>query len=309
METGETTLSKRIRAILSMGLLLALAAASVGLTGCQQRQSTVTVRTGEIVLCTEGEIVSDTTVEKEVPADEVDQYKVTTRVEVCDLHAKLAALYADGQRALDSGDLQGAQRLLAEVVAQDPRFRRAPQQLADLEAGRTPPVDVAIVPRPGTSPRPTTPGVTPPDPDGGGDRTDAPPPVDEGPISLFLPYTPDTLPGLNGQELIVDAFVFTRHYVPTSQDTFRGFVVVVEQFADAAAARKRMDTAIRSSYPQAGRSFTLKGDPAYFGVNGPVAVVAFLQGNLLVALEGTAVGDDGARIERDMMTLAERLAR
>ncbi len=309
MEIGEATLSRRANAIHQVAVILVLIAAYVGLSGCQERQPSLTVRTGEIVLCTEGEIVSDTTVEKEVPADEVDQYKVTTRVEVCDLHAKIAALYSDAQRALDSGDLQGAQRLLAEVVEQDSKFRRAPQQLADLEAGRTPPVDVAIVPRPGSSARPTTPGVTPPSSGAEGDQVDVPPPVGEGPISLFLPYTPDTLPGLNGQELIVDAFVFTRHYVPTSQDTFRGFVVVVEQFADAAAARKRMDTSIRASYPQAARSFILKGDPAYFGVNGPVAVVAFLQGNLLVALEGTAVGDDGTRIERDMMALAERLAR
>ena len=70
-----------------------------------------------------------------------------------------------------------------------------------------------------------------------------------------------------------------------------------------------MDTSIRSSYPQAARSFTLKGDPAYFGVNGPAVVVAFLQGNLLVVLEGTAIGNDGARIEGEMMALAERLAR
>ena len=75
--------------------------------GCRKRQ--VTVRTGEIVLCTEGEVVSDTTESIEVPADEVKDYGVTTRGDTCDLHAKLAALYETAQQAIADGDLEAAQ--------------------------------------------------------------------------------------------------------------------------------------------------------------------------------------------------------
>jgi len=294
-------------------LLLALmfALSVLNLAGCRD-QPTVTVLSGEIVLCTEGEILSDATVEKEVPADEVEQHKVTTRVETCDLHRKLFALYEEAQKSIRAGDLEGARKKLAEIVALDPNYRRAPQQLADVEAGNTPQADTAVRPggspgrTPATPPPVAAPDATPPATQEPGEEANAP--GQTGFLGGLVPYVPDTLPGFNGQQLLVDAFVLTRHYMPTSQDSFRALVIVVEKFYDSASARKRMETSMRSSYPTGGELFRVEGDPAYFGANGSHAIVSFVQGDLLITLEGTSVTADGTALKSQLISLAEAVS-
>lgn len=64
--------------LLVAGLLVG---AVLPLTGCGRK---VTVTTGEIVLCTAGEIIEDNTEQLEVPADKVADYSVTTTVITCD---------------------------------------------------------------------------------------------------------------------------------------------------------------------------------------------------------------------------------
>lgn len=293
-----------------MTLLVALLllASALNLAGCRE-QPTVTVRSGEIVLCTEGEVLSDTTVEKEVPADEVEQYKVTTRVETCYLHRKLFALYEEAQRSIRDGDLEGARKKLAEIVALDPGYRMAPLQLADAEAGKTPQADTSVRsggPQGRTPVTPAPGGAAPPATQEPGEEADTP--NEAGFLGGLVPYVPDTLPGFNGQQLFVDAFVLTRHYLPTSPDSFRALVIVVEKFQDSASPQKRMETSMRSGYPTGGELFRLEGDPAYFGANGPHAIVSFVQGDLLVTLEGTSVTADGRVLKAQLVSLAEAVS-
>lgn len=278
-------------------LLAALLASSLLVAGTGCREKTVTVTSGEIVLCTEGEIVSDTTESIEVPADEVADHSVSTRVITCDLHSKIAGLYAAAQDAIAAGDLEEAQRILAEVLAGDPLYRRASAQLEEIKAGRAPAPDgQAAVPTP-------DPGTTPAqDPKPG----DAEP---TGPVLNLVGYVPDTLPGFAGQGLVADPFVLTRYYLPTSEGSMSSLVIVVEQFKDAAMAQRDLDQILKPTYPGSGAAVSVKGAPGYFGNNQDVAIVAFVQGALLIAVEGGPTTGNPASLKSDLLGIAGQIAK
>lgn len=256
----------------------------------------VTVRSGEIVLCTEGEVVSDTTESLQVSADEVKDYGVTTRVITCDLHAKLAALYDTAQKAIADGDLDAAKAALKDIVALDPLYRRASSQLTDIEAGRTPDTDSGGDDG-GTS------GGDPADP-GDEPGTDNP----AAPIVNLANFVPDTLTGFVGQGLIVDPLALTRDYLPTDQGDVAKLVIVVEQFQDADAAQAELDSVIKPAYPD-GAADVDAGDAGYFGSNRSVAAVAFTDGSILVVLEIASTGDDASALEDTVIALAAEVAR
>lgn len=272
-----------VRLLLVSLLLVALSLSA----GCRQKM--VTVRSGEIVICTEGETVSDTTKEISVPADEVGRYSVKTRIETCDLHKKLAALYADAQKALTDGDLAAAKASLTELLKLNPAYRKAGSQLADINAGKKPAVDGTTSGGSGdTGQNPGTPGEDDP----------------TGPILTLASYTPDSVAGLVGQSLIVDPFTLTRDYLPATPGTMLKAVIVAEQFKDAAAAKAQLSESIKSSYPKSPANVTIAGRSAYFGVNGKVAAAAFVEGSVLVVVEGAAVGDDGAALKSKILEVA-----
>ncbi len=283
-------------------VLLALLAAGALITASGCKEQLVTVRTGEIVLCTEGEIASDTTEQLEVPADEVGRHKVTTRVETCDLHAKLALLYRDAQSAIVAGDFDAAAKSLSAVVKLDPTYRRAGRQLVDVEAGRTPPIDRAADSGSGGF------GGSGGNGSSGGSGGSGDDEVPTGPVMNLAIYVPDTLPGFNGQGLVADPFVLTRQYVPTSQGAISSLVIVVEQFKDTAAAKVAMDSSLKSSYPTSGRSLTVEGKPGYFGANRSVAIAAFVDGAVLVAVEGVAASGKGSDLRSALTLLAGAVA-
>ncbi len=110
-------------------------------SGCAEK--TVTVQTGERVVCTYGEEVSSTVHAVKVPADEANKYSVRTKRIKCDRHAQLEALYGEAQNAISKGDLATAEKKLAQVVASDTSFASAASQLADIKSGRKPAVDRA----------------------------------------------------------------------------------------------------------------------------------------------------------------------
>lgn len=274
---------RMIRIVLALSLLLALPS----LAACKQK--TVTVRSGEIVMCTEGEIIADTTEEIDVPADEVGNYSVKTRTETCDLHTKLAALYGDAQDALTAGDTVGAKAALLQVLKLDATYRKAGSQLADIEAGKKPNPDA-----PSTE-QPTAPGQDPGTP-GEDDPT--------GPVLGLATYTPDSVAGLVGQGLIADPFTLTRDYLPATPGTLLKAVIVAEQFKDAAAAKAELDKVIKPSYSNQASTQSTGGRSVYYGVNGKVAAAAFVQGSVLVVVEGAASGSDGASIKSKVLEVA-----
>ncbi len=255
--------------------------------GCKKKM--VTVRTGEIVLCTEGEIVSDTTEEIEVPAEEVGEYSVVTKVETCDLHAKLAKLYAEAQAAIRGGDLEAARSSLTEILKLDAAYRKAKTQLADIEAGKTPGAD-----SPSTG-QPADPGQDPGTP---GEEDPA------GPILTLASFTPDSVAGLVGQGLIADPFTLTRDYLPATPGTLLKAVIVAEQFKDATAAKRELDRVIKPSYPTGSSQTTTAGRSVYYGVNGKVSAAAFVDGAVLVVVEGAATGASGSSIKAKVLEVA-----
>lgn len=272
-----------IRVAATISLLFALTLS----VGCREKM--VTVTSGEIVMCTEGEIVSDTTKEISVPADEVGKYSVLTRVETCDLHVKLAKLYDDAQKALAAGDLAGAKAALTEVLKLNATYRKAGAQLADINAGKKPAPD-------GTQPaRPDTGGQNPGTP---GEE------VPTGPILTLVSYTPDTVAGLVGQGLMADPFTLTRDYLPATPGTMLKAVIVAEQFKDTAAAKTELANVIKPSYPKQAATLTAGGRSVYYGVNGKVAAVAFVEGSVLVVVEGAASGDDGSAVKAKILEAA-----
>jgi len=271
------------RIVIALALLLALPLSA----GC--REKTVTVRSGEIVICTEGEIISDTTEEISVPADEVGEYSVKTRVETCDLHAKLAKLYDDAQKAIAAGDVEGAKAALTQVLKLDVTYRAAGTQLADINAGKKPAVDGAQPAQPGTGAQdPATPGEDDP----------------AGPILTLSSYTPDSVAGLVGQGLIADPFTLTRDYLPSTPGSMLKAVIVAEQFKDAAAAKAELADVIKPSYSKQAATLTTGGRSVYYGVSGKVAAVAFVEGSVLVVVEGAATGDDGAVVKAKILEAA-----
>jgi len=271
----------------------------------------VTVANGEIVLCTEGEVISDTTEELQVPASDVGEYGVTTRVTTCDYHAQLASLYAEAQDALRAGDAEEARKALAEVVKIDPTYRKAASQLEDIESGRTPKPDDAPA-SPGDAPGGNGDGDSDP---GDGDPADTPSdPVDDdgsdvpqGPVLDLMRYVPDTLTGFVAQGLLADPFVLTRQYLPENQEDITALVIVAEQFKDNAGAQAELDRTIKTTYPDAASAFDVAGNAAYFGTRGSVAIVAFADGAVLVAIEGASGSDDASGLKATLSDVAEEL--
>jgi hypothetical protein len=243
--------------------------------GCGRK---VTVTTGEIVLCTAGEILEDNTKQIEVPEDKAADYSVTTRVITCERHTDLAALYASAQKAIAEGDLVTARERLRTIVERDPGYGSASDQLAEIDAGRTPALDTGT-PAPGSSE--TTSGATPPDSNE---------PI--GPVANLAQYVPDAIPGYTAQGIVADVGSLTRQYLPTGKDADQ-LVIAVDQMADAATAASEA-AAISTSYPKNVATKTIKGRTVTIGVNGQFVAAAAGDGAILVVVELHASGASAA---------------
>ncbi len=287
-----------MRHIWKLVLVLALVAGLAVVPGC--RKQMVTVQTGEVVICTQGEIVSDTTEEIEVPVDQVADHGVTTEVITCDLHTKLAALYAEALDAIAEGDLEAAERALAEIAASDGAYRDTGTLLADVRAktgstagATTPP---ASTPGSGGQTGGQTPGATPP-----GDDTGLP----VGPIANLVNYIPDRLPGFVGQRIYSDPFALFRDYLPESSGKMGRLAVEVEQFQDAEMVKRRVDERVRTYYSVNGQNVKVGTKDAYFGTRDGLAVVAVPDGAILVLIEVSTSSSNPAE-HRDALIAVAR---
>jgi len=249
-----------VKRLLSVVLTLALLSSAMLLGGCKQRM--VTVRTGEIVICTAGEILEDNTKELEVPEKDVAKYSVTTRVTTCPEHGQIASLYDEAQKAIAAGDLKLAAAKLAEVLALDPAYKNAASQLKDVETGTTP--------KPDDTGSGTT--TSTPNPD---DTTDA--------VSNLVKYVPDIIEGYSAQGIIADPASITRNYLPTSGNADQ-LVIMAEQTVDAKAAAA-MIVQLKSLYPASGASVTIGSKTGYFGVRDAYAFVGVADGPVVVSVE------------------------
>jgi hypothetical protein len=214
--------------------VIALLSAGVLLAGCSR---TVRVETGERIVCTYGEVVTDTIRTVEVPAAEAADYKVIRETITCDRHKRLEALYAAGQAAILAGDLTTARENLAEVVKTEPQFRNAQQQIDAIDAGQKPVVDTSAPKAPASGATSSTPGGTTP-----GGPTDSPGKEPVGPVASLSSFVPDTLPGYKSTPIIADAtsastFTVSGRSVYFGTDAHRfaivawneqGIVVVIE---------------------------------------------------------------------------------
>lgn len=281
-----------MRRVLVVLLALFVLTAAAMTAGCKTR--TVTVRSGEVVICTAGEILEDTTEELDVPADEVADYSVTTKVITCDRHGNLADLYAEAQALLDAGDSEGAREKLASIVDRDPAFRNAKQQLADIDAGKKPSTDTGTPPADETPDTPATPDAP------GSDEV-------VGPIATLINYVPDSLSGYSAQEIIVDPVMLTRFYLPVSNDADQ-LVISAEQTVDATTAKAAVEAA-KSSYPLNAATVDLGGTKAYFGTQGGFAFVSFAQGAVFVSVELHAAKGDGKALKNVVIAVATAIAK
>lgn len=293
-----------MRRVWTLLIVVALGAGVFVLPGC--RQQMVTVETGEIVMCTYGEIVSDTTEELDVPADEVAEHGVTTTVVTCELHQKLEALYETAEKALAEGDIETAEKALAEIAAADSTYRDAASRLAALRSGDTAAAGGAAAG--GTTSGGSSGGTA----GGTGGGTTPSTPGDDagpvGPIANLTTYIPDRLPGFVGQRIYSDPFVLFRDYLPESPGTMVQLAVEVEQFKDNAMARENLDDNVRTRYNSDAQDLKVGSLDAYFGTRPNFAGLAFTDGPVFVVLEVYTTSSNPAEHKDAMLAAAKAMA-
>lgn len=276
---------KTLVVMLALALVVALV---VSLGGCQRK---VKVLTGEIVVCTAGEILEDSTEEIEVPEDDLADYGVTTKVTTCDRHSDLAELYEAAQKAIAVGDLVTARERLETLVERDPAYRNAKQQLAEIDKGATPQTD--------SGEQASNDGETP----AGETPADTPPP--QGPVVSLMKYVPDSLTGYVAQGILADPASLSRQYLPVGGNASQ-LVIEVEQRVDVGAATSEQQRIV-GAYPQSQGTRTINGRTVMTGANGPYAIAVFTDGAITVAVE--LHGSSGAALVDAAVAVVEAIAK
>lgn len=270
-----------------LALLLAVSLA-LALAGCQRK---VTITTGEIVICTQGEILEDNTEEIEVPQDEVMNYGVKTKVITCERHSNLANLYDEAQAAIKSGDLDKARELLATVVATDPSYRKAKAQMDAIDADRTPEPD------------------TNDDAADSGDTGTEDPGTEEpsGPVASLTRYVPDSIEGYVAQGIVADPASLSRQYLPTGGNASQ-LIIEVEQRVSAQVAAEQQAVII-ADYPDNSAARTIGGANVVAGARGPYAAAVFTDGPLTVIVELHSNGASGADLIEAAFAVVESITK
>ncbi len=275
-------MNPRVRtAIVATGVVVVALALLVWLSDRVQPEL-VTVKTGEVVVCTAGEVVEDNTEDIEVPASEVAQYSVKMRVVTCPDHQDVSGLYNEAQKAMADGDLVTASQKLRQVVAANAAYKKASEQLAQIESGKKPKPDTA----PGAREQTATP--TPDEP------TDA--------VSNLTKYVPDRIKGFSAQGIVADPASITRNYLPTSGGADL-LVVMAEQTVDAKSAASAIKT-LRGTYPYSAATVSVGGKKGYFGVREQSAVVLVADGPVVVTVEMHAKKGSGSALKGAVQDVA-----
>lgn len=285
-----------MKKMLVIALVLAV---SVGIAGCEKK---ITVTTGEVVLCTAGEIIEDNTEQVEVPADEAADYSVITRVTTCGAHANSDILYREAQEAIAAGDMVVARQRLETIVGRDPSYRKAREQLDALDSGSTPVTDSSDSADAGTGSTGTgsdTGGTTTPD-DGTSDE-----PV--GPVVNLAMWVPDSIAGYIAQGIIADVGSLSRQYLPEARSADQ-MVIAVDQMTDAKTAEAEAK-AITGYYSQSTGTREAGGHTVTVGVRDRFAAGAFSDGALLIVVEVHGTSGSGADRIADVLAVVEAISR
>jgi hypothetical protein len=258
-------------ALIASSALALIVAAALVTGGCGERQ--VRVESGQRVVCTYGETISNTIKIVEVPVSEAHLYTVKTTRILCSKHRDLATLYAAAQKAIADGDLRTARAKLAEVIALEATYGKAAEQTAQIDAGKTPAVDTAPPSPPASTPDDAT------EPTGTG--------VPEGPVASLAIYVPDAIPGYKVSRVIPSDFSLNRDYIPTEKGSLTSIVVVAEQYPTPALAKAAAESTIKNQYSGSQDTLTVEGRAVLFGVYGArYAALAWNEGAVLVVVEG-----------------------
>ncbi len=274
-------MNPRVRTVLIAIAVIAVALVGLAALSSRIQPELVTVKTGEVVICTAGEVVEDNTEELEVPPSDVAKYSVTMRTITCPDHQGVSTLYDEAQKAIAEGDLATAAEKLQQVVAADPLNKKATEQLKQIESGKKPEPDT--------------------EPGDGGDEPDTPTPDEPtDPVSNLTKYVPNRIPGYSAQGVIADPASITRNYLPTSGNADL-LVVMAEQTVDAGNAADMIAT-LKGTYPSSAGTVSIGGKKAYFGVRDQSAVVLVADGPVVVTVEihakkGSATALKGALLK------------
>ena len=273
--------------------LVALVACAILLAACAR---TVKVESGERVVDSNGRVVSSSIKVLEVPADQADKYSVVTRTVPAD-SSRLEQLYLSAQAAIASGDTTKAVAALKEIVKIDPTYKKAPAQLADIQAGRKPAADTT-----GTT-KPSSP-TTPPSKETSTGK------IPVGPVTNLSGWVPETLMGFRGEPVTADVFTLSREYGTTSSNVIDALVVVVEQYKDASAAKKAVSAVVTDAYPASPSTFTVKGRSVRFGTDGHrFAVAVWNENGVVVAIEVSSKARKPADVKSTLESLVTALIR
>ena len=282
-------MNPRVRTLLIAAAFVVVALVALAAVSSWIQPELVTVKTGEVVVCTAGEVVEDNTEEIEVPPSDVAKYSVTMRTITCPDHQGVSTLYDEAQQAIADGDLATAAEKLQQVVAADPLNKKAAEQLDQIESGKKP--------KPDTDSGGGGGGSTPPAPD---EPTDA--------VSNLTKYVPNRIPGYSAQGVIADPASITRNYLPTSGNADL-LVVMAEQTVDAKNAADMIAT-LKGTYPSSAGTVSVGGKKAYFGVRDQSAAVLVADGPVVVTVEihakkGSATALKGALVKAAKTVLGD----
>lgn len=274
------------RIALIIGVTLALVATVLGVMRWQRK---VEVTTGTRVVCTYGHPISEDIKTIEVSPDKAGAYRVKTVTRVCDKHAQAEKLYAEAQAAIVKGDNKKAMAKLTQVVALDPKFQSAAEQLETIKGGKKASSDS---------------GRTTPD--------SAPEPKEEpgegGAIALTA-WVPSSLSGFVAQKPLVEAMAVTRQYFPSSGNDIIQLVIVAEQFKTATGAKRALVSEVKARYTRDSDNVTIGRSSVYFGTDGNrYAAVGFTRGAVMVAVEmASKPGVDPSRLKGALVDIVEQL--
>jgi len=275
--------SPRVRKILIGVAVVVVALVVLAAVSSRVQPELVSVKTGEVVVCTSGEVVEDNTKELQVPPSEVAEYSVTMRTITCPDHQDLAKLYGEAQKAIADGDLTTASEKLQQVVAVNLTYKKASEQLEQIAAGKTPKADTD------TGTTDNAPSTTKPD-----ESTD--------PVSNLTKYVPDKIAGYSAQGVTADPASITRNYLPTSGKADL-LVISAEQAVDKKSAANMIAT-LKTNYPSSAAKVSIGSKTGYFGVRDSAAVVLVADRAIVVTFTMHAKQGGGAALKSALLKVA-----
>jgi hypothetical protein len=233
--------------------------------GCQR---TVEVQTGTRTVDAQGHVISENIHTLRVPADKAGDYRVVTITQRASSADSIAALYAQAQKDITSGETTSALKKLEQVLSLTKDYRQAKSQRDAIKQGKKATPDTSK-PASGSKTTPTT-----------------PPSQQEQTAGSLLQWTPDAMSGFTAGKPMVDALTCTRDYTPKAGSSAQSLVIVAEQFRTADAAKAALKSQVKLRYPKDSDSATVHGHDTYFGTDGKsFAVMAFVSGSVMVAAE------------------------